>query len=282
MRIWLAATALLLSIQAIPAHAERDRWSGAPLDPSRKREIPSPITDRFYVRGTFFAPTFNTRLRVDSRANTPGTLVSAEQDLGLKSRAPQGQIELMIRMRERSKMRVDYFATDRSASTALQRPIQFGDQSFLPADIASTSLEYRNFALTYTYSFIRTDRFEVGTGLGLHFLQADARGEVTARQLRQEVSGSGAFPTIPLDATWRISQRFALNARGQYFHIAHNNFAGALGDYHADLQYRWAPNFTLGAGYTILKASLDINNVSFPGFFRLNVHGPEAYVKVSF
>ncbi|HUI62114.1 MAG TPA: hypothetical protein VLX90_17945 [Steroidobacteraceae bacterium] len=282
MRRWLVLLAISLAVQAVPAHAERDPQSGAPIDPRRKREIPSPITDRFYVRGTMFLPSFSTLLRVDAQNGTPGTVASGEDDLGMPRRKAQGRIELMFRLRERNRLRVDYFETDRNGSQLLTRQILFGDQTFLAGDQVTSSLDYRNFGLTYTYSFIRNDRFEIGAGLAVHFLQAEARGAVPARQLNQEVSGAGAFPTIPLDATWRISRRFALNARGQYFHAALNGFAGALADYHADVQYRWKPNFSLGAGYTVLRASLDVNDADFPGAFRLNVRGPEAFFKFSF
>jgi hypothetical protein len=118
----------------------------------------------------------------------------------------------------------------------------------------------------------------------VHFLEADARGAVNAKQLRQEVSGSGAFPTIPLDITWRIWHGLALSARGQYFHASVNNFDGSIAEYHGDLQWRWRryPNFSLGAGYTIMRSSLDIDDTKFPGSFRLNVRGPEGFFKVSF
>jgi hypothetical protein len=105
---------------------------------------------------------------------------------------------------------------------------------------------------------------------------------VEKRSQRQEVSGAGAFPTIPIDVTWRISRRFALVARAQYFHAAVSNFDGSLGEYHADLQYRWKPSFSLGLGWTTMKSALDVQDTHFPGAFRLNVRGPEAFFKVSF
>ncbi|MGH8139198.1 MAG: hypothetical protein ACREVV_13545 [Steroidobacteraceae bacterium] len=285
MRIWLPVAAALLAIQALPAQAERDPLSGAPIRPSKKHETPSPITDRFYVRGTFFPAALQTSLRVDPHNGVPGALgtpVSGERDLGFDGRTPQGRIELMFRMRSRSKLRVDYFETDRNGDRVLARQIVFGDQTFNVADRATSSLDWRAFTLAYTYSFVRNDRLEIGAGLAVHFLQADARAAVASRQVQQEVSGAGAFPTIPLDFAWRISRRFALTARAQYFHASVNNFEGSVGDYHADVQYRWKPNFALGMGYTIMKWSLDVNDASFPGVFRLSASGPEAFFRVSF
>jgi hypothetical protein len=288
MRNMLYLAAALLALQTAPAHAERDPWSGAPIKPDKNRKTPSPITDRFYVRGTFYNPAISTTLRIDTQSpggglpGTTGTTLSGERDLGLDSRIPQGRIEIMFRLRERNRLRVDYFETNRRGDNVIARQIRFGDETFETNDRVTSSVDWRQFGLTYTFSLLRNDRFELGLGVGVHFLEAEARGAVEAKQLRQEVSGSGAFPTIPLDFTWRISRRFAFVARGQYFHASVNNFEGSMAEYHGDFQYRWKPSFSVGAGYTIMRDSLDVQDAHFPGAFRLNIRGPEAFFKVSF
>jgi len=290
MRNWVHLTATLLALQAVPAHAERDPVSGAPIKPDKNRWTPSPITDRFAIQGTFFNPAATTQLRVDTQSpgfdipGTTGTTVNGERDFGLDSRIPQGRIELIFRLRNNNRLRVDYFETNRRADHAINREIVFGDETFEPNDRVTSSLDWREFGLTYTYSLFRNDHVEAGLGVAVHFVEADARGAVAAKQLRQEVSGSGAFPTIPVDITWRIWHGLALSARGQYFRASVNDFEGSLAEYHGDLQWRWKrwPNFSLGAGYTIKRASLDVNDSNFPGAFRLNVRGPVGFFKVSF
>src|SRR5215470_15129074 len=116
---------------------------------------------------------------------TTGTPVSAEKDLGFDAQRPQGRIEILFRLLERHRLRVDYFATDRSGDRIIDRQILFGNVTFEPNDRVTSSLDWRQFGLTYTYSLLRTDRFELGTGLAVHFLEAEARGAVTARGLRQ-------------------------------------------------------------------------------------------------
>ena len=290
MRNWVYLTAALLALQTVPAHAERDPVSGAPLKPDKHRMTPSPITDRFAVSGIFFNPAVTTQLRIDTQSPAPGilgttgTTVNGERDFGLDSRIPQGQIEIIFRLRENNRLRVNYFETNRRGDHAIDRTILFGDETFVANDRVTSSLDWRQFSLTYTYSLFRNDHVEAGLGVGVHFLEADARGQVNAKQLRQEVSGSGAFPTIPVDITWRIWHGLALSARGQYFHASVNNFEGSIAEYHGDLQWRWKryPNFSLGAGYTIMRSSLDVDDTNFPGSFRLNVRGPTGFFKVSF
>jgi hypothetical protein len=146
----------------------------------------------------------------------------------------------------------------------------------------SSQVDWRIFTVTYTYSIFRNDRFEAGTGIGVHLLQAEARAQVNDTQQRQDVTGAGAFPTIPLDVAFRISRRWSVTARGQYFHAALNNFDGYLADVHEDVQYRWKNNFSVGVGYSSVRAKLSLHTGNFPGLFAMSLEGPEAFFRVSF
>jgi len=282
-----ALIAALLAAQTVPALADRDPRNGAPPPPSRKKkEIPSPITDRFYIEGIFYAPVLNTDLRVDPSHAAPGvtgTSVNVERDLGQLHRLYQGRMELMFRLRERSKLRVDYENVDRSASKLLSRTIQFGNQTFFANDQADTALAWRIFTLTYTYSVYRNDWLEIGTGLAAHLIEAQAHGAVVALNEHQDVAAAAGFATIPLDIAWRVSRRIAITAREQYFRVDIRQSTGLLSDAHADVQYRWYPNFSLGAGYTYERIDVQLQNLnSFRGVFSTEVKGPEAFFRVSF
>lgn len=290
MRIWPVLAAMLVTMQAaaVLADSAHDPLSGAPLPPGQQRGATSPISDRFYVIGSFYDPAVSTSLRIDGQspaAGMPGrtgTVVSGEKDMGLAGRLQQPRIELMFRLKKRNRLRLNYFETSRHGDRLLSRPVFFGDLDFDVGDRVTSYLDFRSFDLTYTYSFLRTEHFELGTGLAAHFIEAVGHGAVAARNERKDISGSGVFPTVPLDFTWVISRHFAFTTRAQYFKASVSGFTGALGQYHGDLQYRWKPNFTLGAGYTRMKWSLDVNDANFPGIFRLDVRGPEAFFKVSF
>jgi len=286
MRNWLAVAAVILGVPTAPAFADRDHDpnSGAPLPPHR-HETPSPITDHFYIRGTFYDPQVRTHLRVDPSQAVPGvtgTPVNGENILGLPDRLRQGRVEFMFRLRERSKVRVDYFEADRSGSKVLANDVVFGNQTFAAGQLTQTSLDWRQFDITYTYSLVRNDRFEVGTGVGIYFLQVDAIGQVPARNQRQEVTAATPFPALPLDLTWRISSRWAATVRGAYLKATLSGFRGWYADSHEDIQYRWNPNFAIGLGYAAIRTSLTRRGGSFPGAFAMSISGPEAFVRFSF
>ena len=287
MRIWLApvAAALITSTAASALASDHDPNSGAPLPPKTKHQTTSPITDRFYVRGTFYPVHVKTFLQINPHnapAGIVGTTLSAERDLGQSSRLNQGRIEMMFRFRKRNKIRIDWLEVDRSATHTLARTIDFGNQTFTAASLLQSEIDWRIFGVTYTYEIFHNDRFELGTGLGVSLLQAEAQAQVNATQQRQEVSGAGPFPTVPLDFAFRISRRWAVTWRGQYFHASLNNFDGWLADIHEDVQYRWKDNFSIGVGYSSIRAKLALNTGNFPGQFHMSLEGPEAFFRVSF
>ena len=285
MRIWLAVAAVVLATQSGLARADRDKLSGAPLPP-QPPQASSPIHDRFYILGAFYSPVVHTSVRIDPTTGVPpgtlGTAVNAERDLGLPARLRQGRVEFMFRMRERHKLRVEYYEADRSAGHLLANTIVFGDQTFLAGQTVQTSINWRSFGLTYTYSLYRSDRFEVGTGLGLYFMQAEALGAIPATGQETDKSAAEPVPTLPLDLTWCISSRFAATARGNYVKAAVSGFNGSYTDLHGDLQYRWNPYFSLGLGFTSMRISLSGDSGSIPGVVAMSFKGPEAFLRFSY
>jgi hypothetical protein len=290
MRIRPLLAAVLLVSQAVPAgadpdpYANRDPYSGAPLPPA-PLQFPSPITDHFYIAVSFFYPKFNTFIRADPSQPstvTSGTPLDGEEDLGWPARLAQARVEAMVRMRERNKLRVNYFEADRSGSVLLTNPVIFGNEVFAAGQQLESSLDWRNITVTYTYSFYRSERLEVAAGLAAYAIQTQAQAAVAATFQQQTVSASGGFPVLPLEVTWCPSRRWSFNARGAYFKANIHDFSGWLEDVHADAQYRLNPDFALGLGYSLLHASLERSSTTSPGRVDMNVPGPEAFIRFSF
>jgi hypothetical protein len=289
MRIRPLLAAVLLVSQAVPAHADpdpnHDPYSGAPLPPA-KLQWPSPITDHFYLAVSFYYPRVDTFIRADPSPHPPmvtmGTPLDGEQDLGWPARLSQARVEGMVRMRERNKLRVDYFEADRSGSVLLTNDVIFGNQVFPAGQQLDSSLDWRMISVTYTYSFYRSDRLEVATGLAGYAIQTQAQAAVLALFQQQTVSASGGFPVLPLEVTWCPARYWSIDARAAYFKANIHDFSGWLEDLHADAQYRINSDFSLGLGYSLLHASLERRSMSSPGRIDMDVAGPEAFVRFSF
>jgi hypothetical protein len=288
MRLSCTAAAVLLALHAAAAWADRDPQSGAPLPP-KKHENSSPITDHFAASVSYFPSKLNTTLRADPTvgpAGVQGTTMNAEQALGLPDSLHKGTVEFMFRLGQRNKVRMAYLEQDRSGDQVLTNDIVFANSVFLAGLPASSSLDYKQFNITYTYSFIRTERFEVGTGLAVYFLQVD--GNMTQAQpftiaLHEEVSGASPFPALPFDLTWCFSSRWSATAHGAFLKATISGTQGWYADEHADIQYRWNPNLVVGAGYSETRTSLsNDSSSSFRGYLNISIKGPQAFLRFSF
>lgn len=244
---------------------------------------PSPISDRFALRAGFAHARVDTELRLDPPSQpSGGTRLSGTQDLGFSPSDNEGVVELMFRLRERNRITADFLELDQAGTATLGRPLVFGSQVFNAGNVVSAALQWRSMGLLWTYAFIQNDRFELAAGLGVHLMDLDVRGKVPSRFASYETSIAGALPAPVIESAWRITRRFSVTARAQYLRTAINGTSGVLGDFHADAQFRWVPNFSIGAGYSLVRLNLDSLTQSNPGLIGIRLRGPEVFVRASF
>ncbi|HTW74906.1 MAG TPA: hypothetical protein VMD56_08335 [Steroidobacteraceae bacterium] len=218
----------------------------------------------------------------NSGKGVAGTPFSAEHTLGLADRTSQARVELIFRLEQRSRLRMDFLDLRRTAEARLDQPLQFGDELFAAHQALQSEVDWRQTDFTYTYSFLRTDRFELGAGAGVHLLQAEATAQVPNTPQREVYSAAGPFATLALDGTVRLARYWALSARGQYLKVTVDSTTGMLALYHADLQYRWRPNLAAGVGYEYERVEVDLLHSDPSGYVRLDVNGPELFARLSF
>lgn len=273
--------------EPVESRSQREEKTGEVLKPSealkpKSSEIASPISDRFYMRAIYFQPTVTTDLRVDPTRTTPGTELSGEDDLGLDDVLNQGRLEFDIRMERRNHVRIDYFKMSRFKQQPLSQDIVFGDFVFDEGTTFRTKFDWRVLSITYTYSFIRFERFEAGLGLGFHVIEAQAEGREPGTVRVEKTSQAAIFPTIAFNSAFRISKRWSATLRGQQYSATPEDFEGSMSDYHFDLQYRWRKNLTIGLGYTMLETDVKVIDTDDPLTFNMSTKGPELFFRASF
>jgi hypothetical protein len=259
---------------AAPAPARRAPRTGP--------TTPSPITDHFALSGIYFLGHVGTDGQFDSGKGVSGTPFSAERTLGLADRTSQARAELMFRLEQRGRLRMDFLDLRRSGQANIDEPLQFGDQLFLAHEVLQSEVDWRQTDFTYTYSFLRGDHYELGVGAGLHLLQAQATAQVPNTPQRQVYSAAGPFATLAVDGSVRLARYWTLSARGQYLKVNVSSTTGMLGIYHADLQYRWRPNLAVGLGYEYERVEVDLLHSDPSGYVQLNINGPELFARLSF
>jgi hypothetical protein len=272
LRAVLPALALLGAVSAVRA------GDAAQPPPA----LASPIIDHFALSALYLWGQVDTSGRIDAGTGAAGTSLDAERDLGVTRRAYQPRIELMFRLEERNRLRVDFFDLRRNGAQPLARTLQIGDQTFAAGQTVQSTLEWRQMDLTYSYSLLRSARYELGAGLGVHLLEARAIAQLPGTPQRADYSQAGPFATLALDGTWLLAQRWALGARAQYLRLNVNSFSGLLEQFHADMQYRWRPNLAFGVSYDYSVDQVDVRHRDPSGILRLRIVGPELFVRVSY
>lgn len=271
---------VLMAASAVATAQEIDPTPTGPPVPT----VPaSPLTDRFAARVSYYRGKIETTGFVtDPFSTTPGTPVSLEKDLGLTPNVHQGRVEFIFRMRERYRLRVDLWEINRNSVTSPAKDIVFGDITVGPTDSVFTTFNWRQSDFTFTYSVLHKRHFELGVGIGAHLIEADAEAQVYARALHESLQGAGPFGTIAADGSILLSPRFSFNARGQYMSLHLHDNTGKLGDYHADLQFRWKPSLAVGLGYESTQEQVTVSNSNPNGEMKFSVHGPEVFLRASF
>ncbi|MEO6079803.1 MAG: hypothetical protein ABIQ86_08505 [Steroidobacteraceae bacterium] len=282
---------LKILLSCLTALALSPAFAGEPSQPAGaqrqllqppKLAIASPITDRFALRGLFYMPDISTAVRNDNSAGVPGTLVSGEDTLGFPRKLKQGSVDIMFRIGDRHRIRADFFKMTRSGDEVINQQIRFGEDVYQINDRLVSSMDLRKLGLAYSYSVLRTEKWELGAGVALHLLQLQGALEVPARFEREKLDVAGPFPTLTADATWRVTRRFSLNLAGNYLGANQEGVKGGYQSWHGDAQFRVRPNFAVGLGYTQARFKVDAATTDFAGYFNLHYKGPEAFVRVSF
>ncbi len=247
-----------------------------------KKEVASPITDRFALRGLFYSSDINTVVRYDNNAGVPGTLIDGENLLGLPGRLRKPGLDLMFRMGPRQRIHADYYQLTRSGDQVINQQIRFGEDVYQANDRVVSTMELRKMGIAWTWSAWRTERLELGIGLALHLMQMEGELQVPARFERERLDAAGPFPSLAFDGTWRMTRRFSLNVSGNWLGGTIEEVKGRYESTHADVQFRVRPNLALGVGYSQTQFRVDSTTTDFAGFLNLKYKGPEAFLRVSF
>jgi hypothetical protein len=245
----------------------------------------SPTEDRVRLSLGVVHVSNTTDMRLDNSQGVQGTPINGESEFGLDSSDFEPKFQATVRVAERHRLRFDYFTLDRTGNTTLTgAPIIFRDVILLTGDPVQTTVNLRTLGISYEYSFIHRQNFELAATVGINDtdISAQARVSTPTRHVNQTEDQAGPFPTVGLDATYVVSKRFYFDGRAQYFKVNVDHIEGSLSLYEVDALYRFRPNVSFAVGYTATKADLDSQKPSNSGYFDLSSKGPEFFVRVAF
>ena len=252
----------------------------------------SPFGDkRFTLELGAFLSDFDTSVRLSGP--NAGSGVTLEDRLGLDDNQTSFRGEFTWRFADRHRVNVGWYEFKRKSRGRAQRAFvvetEDGTLEFDTGVGLDTEFNWRLIPITYSYSFIQNERFELAGAAGLHVMRvkfgvegfATINGNMAGFASESETV-SAPLPVLGLDATYAITPNWLLRARGQWFGLDYDDYSGELTDFRVATEYRFGETWGIGIGYTRYDIDFEEDNGRFKFEFDYNYEGPEAFVTVSF
>ena len=218
---------------------------------------------------------FFPRVRSSFTLNSPlggGTEISAEDDLGLSDGNSSVWASFNWRFQPRHQFHVEWFQLNRKGASTARRILQINDTTIGVGAPMNSKIDFNLGRLTYGYSIIRDNRFDLSFLVGAHVATVKATvtsaGNVTVNGVplvgrsRTDSSSTLTFPLPHLGGS--LSYEFTPRLAGQLTLLA---FALDLGDYSGSLietdalmVYQLSKHFGIGGGLKYFNLNLQANS----------------------
>ena len=211
--------------------------------------------------------------------------IDAESLFGLDRSDFEPKFQAMVRVGAAAPAAFRLFYVGSNRPHHSHGPARISRRALASREILSIrDLSMRSLGITYEYSFVHREKFELAATIGINDTDISARARVSTqtRHVDQREDKAGPFPTLGLDSTYVASKRFYFDARAQYFKVAVDHLDGSLGFYEFAGLYRLRPNVSFALGYTAAKATLNSRQTNESGRFDFDSKGPEFFVRVAF
>jgi hypothetical protein len=189
---------------------------------------------------------------------------------------------------QRHKLRALAFTVNRERTETIDEEIEWGGDTYPVNAEVKAQFRFSIIELAYEYAFLRTDTYEVGGSVGLHYagIEASLRAERDsggqALEISNEASVDVPLPVFGLRGLWKLPQNFYVDAQGQFFALSIDEYDGSVQDYRLMLTWQPKPWVGIGIGYNSFKVDLDVEKDRFDGSLDWRYDGPMIFYSASF
>jgi len=241
-----------------------------------------PGSERASISLGAFLTDRDTNGRLDSDTLGLGTVIDAEDDLGLDSSDTVARLDAYYRFNPRHRVDFSIFDLSRDATATIDESIQFGDEIFDINSTISSEYDLTIYKAAYTYSFLTRDNGYLGVTAGLYVLTNDI--SLTESNTGQfEADGLTApLPVIGLRGNYQLTPQLMLRSSAELFAIEFDHVDGSLVDFYVGLDYHFHDNFAVGLGYNNVSLDVDADGSEFKGALDWTYDGALLNVQYSF
>lgn len=223
------------------------------------------------------------------RDGRPNFSVSLD-DVGIDTKDESFIGSLTWNMGNRWVLRFDTFGFDSSGTRTSARDFVYDDTTVTVGMQLQGGLDLEIYMLNLGYRFIDTDRWDVGAGLGAHYIRLDFGFEATLSANGDNVVVVGEaetkeqFPVPNLYAwtNYRFSDRLELTVSGGWLSAKYDNYDGELYFLRSALEFGVTDRFGIGAGYWISDFDVERERSKSTERYDVDLPGPYAYLFLKF
>jgi hypothetical protein len=225
----------------------------------------------------------DTKVRLDGTGGLGlGTEIDFENDLNLDEDVSSYRIDAKWRFFDRHALNFSFYDLSRDAASFLARDITIGDTTF-PAGtpLFTSNWEHKVYAASYTWSFLQTNKYEVGLNIGAHVtrLKLQVTGQVAGVLTSEIEAVTAPLPVLGLTGGYAFTQKLVLRSNVGGFYLAIDDFEGYVINFDLDLEYNAWKYMGFGIGYNIFTMNLDLEADNFHGSADYTYQGFKVFLK---
>ncbi len=257
----------------------------APLQAQQPPAAERPWRDVELRLGGFIA-SMDAGVAIKSGAGV-GATFDVEDALDLDESIRSLRLGASLALGDRHRLHFDFFDLSRDSSTRLGQAIQIGDTVYPIGTDVETEIGLQLYNLTYGYSILQDDRFDIAVTFGIHGLRTN---------LEFEAAGIGAdaserfFLPIPLPglrADFVLTSDLWLRHRVEILWFNLDLYRMLLVDSSVGLEYALFEHVAIGLAYNTFNFHLEMEEdeypaVQFEGEVEFSFSGVLLYLNVFF
>ena len=250
-----------------------------------------PGDERFKFVAGWFLPAFNTDVRLDGEGQT-GDDVSFGDDLGMDRDQSGALLGFEWRFANRHRVSASWSSFSQNATRVFDEELTIGDETFPVDAVVRSEWSLDLIPITYSYSFIKSEKDEFAGTFGIHLDQISLRlsaetsvsGEVL--DLRTDHSADLPLPLLGLRYDHHFSDSWSSGISVAYFTIEFGDSTldadGSLYAGKAYAEYRFRGRYGVGLALDIFKLDIDASKPRLTGSYEYDYWGPQLYLTARF
>ena len=246
---------------------------------------------RFKFIGGWFLPAFNTDVRIDN-ADSEGDDVNLGDDLGVDEDQSGALLGFEWRIADRHRLGATYSSFSQSGTRVIDEQIQIGDEIYPIDATITTKWTVDLIPITYSYSFLKSDKNELAGTFGIHWnklsLRLNGSSSLSDDDLTATAEGNAdlPLPLIGLQYDHNFSDNWSAGIGASFFSIEFGedtlDAKGTLFNTRAYTEYRFKGRYGAGLALDYFSLDLEAEKPRLTGEYKYDYWGPQIYLTARF